>query len=404
MLSNRFILVLKLSVVFLILFFILSKKEIPMQYDGPQPSNSITLFLSGDVMTGRGIDQVLPHSVDPKLYEPYVKDAREYVHLAKRKNGAFQEPVSYDYIWGDALEVWKEMKPSFKLINLETSITKNNEPWPRKGIHYRMHPLNIKLLEKAEIDYCSLGNNHILDWGYVGLKETTEVLDKAHIAHSGAGKNIREARNPAILHNHKGRILVFSYGSKTSGIPKSWFAGAERPGVNLLSDLSSKTIQQISNQINSYHQPGDIVIFSIHWGDNWGYEITNKQRQFAHQLIDNAQVDLIFGHSSHHPRGLEVYNNKLILYGAGDFINDYEGIGGHENYRSELTLMYFPKINRQSGDLMQLLMVPMEIKKFSLHKANNDEAEWMTNTLNRESLLQNERISMNKNDHLVLKP
>jgi poly-gamma-glutamate synthesis protein (capsule biosynthesis protein) len=66
--------------------------------------------------------------------------------------------------------------------------------------------------------------------------------------------------------------------------------------------------------------------------------------------------------------------------------------------------MYFPKINRQSGDLMELLMVPMEIKKFSLHKANSDDVEWMTNTLNRESLLQNERISMNKNDHLVLKP
>jgi len=76
------------------------------------------------------------------------------------------------------------------------------------------------------------------------------------------------------------------------------------------------------------------VVASIHWGDNWGYEI-------AHNLIDHAGVDIIHGHSSHHAKGIEVWHGKPVIYGCGDFINDYEGIGGNEKYRSDLSLMYF---------------------------------------------------------------
>jgi hypothetical protein len=65
---------------------------------------SLRVFLCGDVMTGRGIDQALPHPVDPVLYEPYVRDAREYVDLAEKAHGAFQRPVTFDYIWGETFK------------------------------------------------------------------------------------------------------------------------------------------------------------------------------------------------------------------------------------------------------------------------------------------------------------
>ena len=64
------------------------------------------LFLCGDVMTGRGIDQALSHPVNPILYESYVRDAREYVALAEKANGPIPRPLSVDYIWGDALPNW----------------------------------------------------------------------------------------------------------------------------------------------------------------------------------------------------------------------------------------------------------------------------------------------------------
>ena len=66
---------------------------------------SIRLFLCGDVMTGRGIDQVLPHPSDPAIHEPYVKNAKDYVQLAESANGPIPKPVSFSYKWGDALEI-----------------------------------------------------------------------------------------------------------------------------------------------------------------------------------------------------------------------------------------------------------------------------------------------------------
>src|SRR5689334_17240243 len=119
-------------------------------------SNLLSLFLCGDVMTGRGIDQVLPHPGDPTMYEVCVRDAREYVRLAERANGAIQQPVSFKYIWGEALEVLHQAGVDLRIINLETSITVSDQPWPYKGINYRMHPNNVGCLTSAHIHACSL--------------------------------------------------------------------------------------------------------------------------------------------------------------------------------------------------------------------------------------------------------
>ena len=145
-------------------------------------SPTVRLFLCGDVMTGRGIDQILPYSVDPHLYEPYVRDARRYVELAERANGPIPRPVDYDYIWGDALAELARFQPDLRLINLETSITTSESQWEGKAIHYRMHPANIPCLTAAGVDGCALANNHVLDWGYPGLAETRETLAAVGVA------------------------------------------------------------------------------------------------------------------------------------------------------------------------------------------------------------------------------
>lgn len=108
--------------------------------------DSLKLFLGGDVMTGRGIDQVLPHSVNPTLHERYVKNALQYVKLAERKHGSIPGQVSYEYIWGDALEELKRISPDARIINLETAVTTSDDYWKGKGVHYRMHPQNTPLL------------------------------------------------------------------------------------------------------------------------------------------------------------------------------------------------------------------------------------------------------------------
>lgn len=353
-----------------------------------EPKNTGTptlkLFLSGDVMTGRGIDQALPYPVHPVLYESWVKNARVYLRLAEQKNGRIETPVSWDYIWGDALKVWEAEQPDLKLINLETSITSFPEPWPGKGINYRMNPKNIYVLAAAGIDHCSLANNHTLDWGRPGLEETLQTLETANIRYSGAGRNSGEAAKPSVFNLNQGRVLVFSYAAGSSGVPGMWQAKSGLPGVNFLPGLGETEISQIKQTIEKVKEAGDVVVFSIHWGGNWGYSIPTEHREFAHRILDESGVDLIYGHSSHHPLGFEVHNNKLIIYGAGDFINDYEGISGHEEYRGELILMYFPEIDIDSGQLKSIKMVPMEMKNFRLNKAKNKDAKWLFNTLNRE--------------------
>lgn len=367
-------------------------------------SNLITMFMSGDVMIGRGIDQVLPHPSDPLIYESYIKSARGYVELAEKAHGPIQEPVTFSYIWGDALEELERMQPDLRIINLETSVTTSNDYWIGKGIHYRLHPENIRCLTAAKIDYCSLANNHVLDWGYAGLTETLETLRKVNIKSAGAGQNLQEAETPAVMEvEGKGRVIVFSYGLNTSGIPFSWVASEYKPGVNLLEYISDQTVQHIKVKVEAVKQKGDIVVASIHWGSNWGYEISPEQTEFAHKLIDEAGVDVIHGHSSHHVKGIEVYKEKPIIYGSGDFLNDYEGISGYENFRDDLALMYFISVDPSTGKLVYLQMTPIQIKHFKANRASRVDALWLRDILNREGKNLGTRAEINQDNTLTLR-
>ena len=344
---------------------------------------SLRLFLCGDVMTGRGIDQALPHSVNPVLYERYIRDARAYVELAEAANGPIPRPVGFDYIWGDALQELCESAVDLRIVNLETAITSAQTNWFGKEIHYRMHPQNVGCLSAARINACALANNHSFDWGYDGLSETLQTLNAAGISHSGAGENANEATVPAVLNvPDKARVLFFSFGSTTSGIPREWSATPSRAGVNLLDDLSEATASRIANAMQSFQQPGDLLIASIHWGSNWGYDIPPHQIEFAHRLIEEG-VALVHGHSSHHVKAIEVFKSRLILYGCGDFLTDYEGISGYERFRGDLALMYLVDLDSQSGQLVSTRLVPMHMRRFRLERTSAPDAHWLCDFLNK---------------------
>ncbi len=363
---------------------------------------AMTLFLCGDVMTGRGIDQILPHPSDPKLYEAYVSDAREYVALAERLNGSIARPVDFAYIWGDALAELARRAPDLRIINLETAVTAS-DTYVSKGINYRMHPANLPSLTAAAIDCCVLANNHVLDWGEAGLAETLTALSEAGIRSAGAGRTRADAEAPAVMTvSGKGRVVLFSFGTETSGIGRDWGATADGPGINLLPDLSDATVRNIAAQVERVKQSVDIVVASIHWGGNWGYHISRDQRQFAHALIDVAGIDVVHGHSSHHVKGIEVYKERPIIYGCGDFLNDYEGISGYEAYRDDLGLMYFPSLDPTSGRLRHFKMTPTRLKKLRVNHASYKEAQWLVDVLNREGKPLGTRVTLDEDNRLVL--
>jgi len=344
----------------------------------------LRIFLCGDVMTGRGIDQVLACPGDPRLPEEVVRDARRYMALAQECNGPIPAPVGWDYVWGDALAELERARPAARIVNLETSITMSNEHWVGKGIHYRMHPRNVACLTAAGIDCCSLANNHVLDWGRTGLLETLETLHSVGVMTAGAGRDLAEASAPAIVScRGTGRLLVFALASPTAGVPLEWAATPARAGVNLLSEQSEEAAALVGARIDHVKQPGDVVIASIHWGGNWGYAIPREQRRFAHALLD-AGVDLVHGHSSHHPKGLEVHRGRLVLYGCGDFLDDYEGIGGYEAFRDDLVLMYLPTLDPTRGTLTHLRLVPLRIERFRLTRPSPADLHWVAEVMGRE--------------------
>jgi len=369
-------------------------------------------------MTGRGIDQILPYPSDPKLKESFVKDARDYIRFAEEVNGKIEYPVSFDYIWGDALKELEKEKVDVRIINLETTITTSNNFLP-KGINYRMNPKNIDILKVFKVDVACLANNHILDFGEEGLLETIETLKKNGILTVGAGKNIKEASKPAAIkidpfrkvriESEKVSVIIFNYADVSSGIPIWWKAEKNKAGVNLITDKREfeygLTFPQINTDYNTdenglyprlsaLYPRSSVVIFSIHWGPNWGYEISEEERNFAHRLIDEVNVDIVFGHSSHHFKGIETYKGKLIIYGAGDFINDYEGIGGYEEFRGDLVLGYVVEI--ENLKINKLILLPFRIKKFRLNYCTDEEIDWIFNVLKRESKIEGRMIKEDK--------
>jgi poly-gamma-glutamate synthesis protein (capsule biosynthesis protein) len=368
---------------------------------GPRaPASGLTLFLAGDVMTGRGIDQVLPQPCDPVLHEPSVRDAREYVRLAEAKNGPIAaKPAPHDYVWGDALQVLAEIAPAVSVVNLETAVTARGTPWPAKGIHYRMHPRNAPCLAAAGIDVCVLANNHVLDWGYAGLGDTLDALAQQGLRTAGAGRDLAEAQAPAVVEGEAGRVLVIGLCTASSGVPADWAASEKRAGVELV-ELTSAAAARVAERIRGSTRPDDTVVVSIHWGGNWGHDVPSDHRRFAHALIE-CGADVVHGHSSHHPKGIEVHRGRLVLHGCGDFLNDYEGISGHEAYRPDLVLAYCPVLDA-SGALQRLVMAPLRIARFRLNRASAEESRWLAETLTRQGASFRTRVAARSDGLLEL--
>ncbi|MER6061319.1 CapA family protein [Streptomyces sp. NPDC001792] len=343
----------------------------------------VTLFLCGDVMLGRGVDQILPHPGNPELREGYVTDARMYVELVEAASGPIPAPVEPAWPWGEALRLLEEVAPDARIVNLETSVTRSDAFAPGKAVHYRMHPANLPALTVARPDVCVLANNHVLDFGRPGLEETLDSLAGAGLRAVGAGRDADEACAPAAVPVGPGRrILVFALGTLSSGIPPDWAATTDRSGVAYAREPSAAVAEAAVHQVRRDKRPGDIVVVSVHWGSNWGYLVPREQTRFARALVDGG-VDIVHGHSSHHPRPVEVYRDRLILYGCGDFIDDYEGISGYEEYRDDLRLGYFVSVEADTGRPTGVQMVPWQARRMRLEPAEDRDRAWLRSTLDR---------------------
>lgn len=167
----------------------------------------------------------------------------------------------------------------------------------------------------------------------------------------------------------------------------------------MLPDFSDDAVDGIARIVGDTKRPDDIAVASIHWGGNWGYDIPPEHRRFAHALIDRAGIDVVHGHSSHHAKGIEVYRDRPVLYGCGELLNDYEGVRGHEEFRSDLVLMYFLTLDARR--LVRLEMTPLQIRNFRLNRPSRADTDWLRNTLDHECHRFGHHIAY-RDDALVL--
>ncbi|MFI9626669.1 CapA family protein [Streptomyces sp. NPDC052042] len=363
----------------------------------------VTLFLGGDVMLGRGIDQILPHPGDPALRETYVHDARAYVGLAEAANGPIPRPVDFRWPWGEALPVLDDAAPDVRVVNLETAVTGDGDFAPGKEVHYRMSPANLPCLAAVRPDVCTLANNHVLDFGPRGLRETLDALAEAGLRTAGAGRDAVRARQPASVPLRTGgRVLVFSFGMPSSGTPVGWAATGQRAGADVVAKPSVAAAAAFADRLRQVRRPGDITVASVHWGPNWGYDVSRSEVRFAHALLD-AGVDVVHGHSSHHPRPLEVYKGRLVLYGCGDLIDDYEGIGGYERYRDDLRVLYLVSVEADTGRLVDVRMVPLQARRMRLDRTSPEDTAWLRAVLDRHSRAFGTRVDGGRDGTLTLR-
>jgi poly-gamma-glutamate synthesis protein (capsule biosynthesis protein) len=223
----------------------------------------------------------------------------------------------------------------------------------------------------------------VLDWGLIGMSDTLDTLDRLHIRHCGAGRDLDAAIRPAVVElGERGQVVVFAVGCSDAGVPPQWSATMDTPGVHALVALDVDSMRRLRCAIEPWRRPHTVVVLSIHWGPNWGYATEAAHRHFAQYAIDAAGVDLVHGHSSHHVKGIEVHHGRPILYGCGDLLTDYEGITGYELYRGDLGLMYFMTFD-DAGTLAKLEMVPTRMRRFRVTEASPEDARWLASTLTR---------------------
>ena len=298
-------------------------------------STHTRLLFVGDVMLGRLVNEVL-------------------------------EQAPPEYPWGDTLPLFRGA--DWRCCNLECVLSDRGQPGAAtpKAFHFRSDARNVAVLKTAGVNAVSLANNHTLDFDHVALMDMLRSLDNAGIAHSGAGANLVAAANPAIAEVQGLRVGLISF---TDNQPE-WEATPESAGVfHVPTDVGDQRTSKLFELIRYTRQRVNLLIVAAHWGPNWGYAPPPAQIPFGHALID-AGADVVFGHSGHVCRGIEIHHGRPVIYSAGDFIDDYAVDKVERNDRSFVFV-----VEVAGGALHQLKLYPTAIRMCQACLARGAEAE-----------------------------
>ncbi len=311
--------------------------------------------------------------------------------LGRLVNDVILERGPY-YIWGNILPLL--LSADVTLVNLECVIAKGGTPFvPPRVFYFRANPRAVEALSVAGIDFVSLANNHAMDFQTPALLETIEHLDRAGIAHAGAGRNLEAASRSSNLEVQGMRIGVIAFADHF----REYGAGEDSAGTNIIEvDLLNRNFDPVRTTIQKARDEGaDLVIFSIHWGPNMRQVPTMDFVKFSHAVVD-AGVDIFYGHSAHIFQGIEVYKGKLILFDTGDLIDDYYV---DQVLRNDQQLLFIIKATR--AGIQRVEMVPLLIDKMQVNLAQGENFNAIQKRITRLSQMYGTEI-YTKGDRLVI--
>jgi poly-gamma-glutamate capsule biosynthesis protein CapA/YwtB (metallophosphatase superfamily) len=196
------------------------------------------------------------------------------------------------------------------ILNLETPLSTRGKAVVGKTYTFRGSPKTAEAMAREKVRAVWLANNHILDFGVEALYDTIEHLDRAGIAHAGAGRNAGQAATPAVLEfgGVKASFLSFS-----NTFPDRYWARKNRPGTFF--GAPGPVGRAVTRTLDTHGGP---VVASFHWGAELMTEPKEYQVNLAHLAVEKG-VSLVVGHHPHVTQPIEVYRGVPILYSLGNF-------------------------------------------------------------------------------------
>ena len=220
---------------------------------------------------------------------------------------------------------------------LEPNLSRRGTRLPQARLAMRADPKSASAIKKAGFHVVSFASNHCMDWGSEAFFDTIDALREQGLLVIGVGRNIEEARRPAMLEVKGARIAFLAYNSI---LPLGYWAEVDRPGCVPLRALTfyeqiehdqpgtpcrihtfphRGDLKAMVDDIKNAKSKADLVIVSMHWGIHFVPAIiADYQREIGHAAIDSG-ADLVIGHHAHILKGIEVYKGKVIFYSLCNF-------------------------------------------------------------------------------------
>jgi poly-gamma-glutamate capsule biosynthesis protein CapA/YwtB (metallophosphatase superfamily) len=298
---------------------------------------TVTIALGGDTMLGRGVADEIAARGTYCLFDAGIRDAFASADLG--------------------------------LVNLECCVSDRGRPWnaPSRPFHFRAPPAAVDVLTSLGLDCVTLANNHALDFGHEALCDTLDHLRRAGIRTVGAGRDLAEARTPAILRSGGTTVAVVGI----TDHPADYAATETAPGVAYV-PLENGVPLWLTRQIQDLSDRYDVVLVTPHWGPNMTTEPLPYVRVAAEGLLA-AGATLVAGHSAHVFHGV----NGRILYDLGDLIDDYVR---DETLRNDLGLAFLATLTGTEPDIRA---IPLALDYAHTRQADRTEREWIEDHLRK---------------------